>query len=152
MVESGKKTHNTFIGRYYHRLEAKGRVSLPVKFRERLQTGSVLTRGLDGCLAIFDQVTWGKKLSEIENLSQTKKAHRDYIRFVANDAVELEIDGQGRIRIEENLQELGHLQKDVVIVGSLDHIEIWDKETYHNYLDNLEKNIESTVEQISNGI
>lgn len=138
-----------YIGRYYHRLESKGRVSLPVKFREHFQSGSVITRGLDGCLAIFDQEKWQSKLKEIQNLPQTKKANRDYIRFVTNDAQELEIDGQGRIRIEEDLQALASLQKEVVFVGTLDHIEIWDKEKYANYIEDVNATIEDSVEEIA---
>lgn len=137
-----------YIGRYYHRLETKGRVSLPVKFRDSLANGAVITRGLDGCLAIFDQEKWKTKLAEIENLSQTKKANRDYIRFVTNDAQELEIDGQGRIRIEESLQTRANLSKEVVFVGTLDHVEIWDRETYHTYSEQIEKTIEEQVEHI----
>lgn len=137
-----------YVGRYYHRLETKGRVSLPVKFREKLLVGAIITRGLDGCLAIFDQEMWKKKLHEIENLSQTKKVNRDYVRFVTNDANELEIDGQGRIRIDEQLQQRAKLQKEVVFVGSLDHIEIWDKQTYATYMESVESTIEEDVENI----
>ena len=140
-----------YIGRYYYRLESKGRVSLPVKFREKLQAGSVITRGLDGCLAIFDAESWSKKIQDIENLSQTKKANRDYIRFVTNDAMELEIDGQGRIRIEEDLQIQAHLSKEVVFVGTLDHVEIWDKDRYATYFETVNGSIEESVEKITNG-
>ncbi len=141
-----------YIGRYYHRLESKGRVSLPVKFREKIQTGSIITRGLDGCLAIYDQETWESKLVGIKQLSQTKKANRDYIRYMTNDAQELELDGQGRIRIEETLQERGNLTKDIVFVGSLDHIEVWDKATYHTYIESVDATIESQVENIESEV
>lgn len=138
-----------FIGKYYHRLESKGRVSLPVKFRDAFASGAVITRGLDGCLAIFDQEKWKQTTSEIENLIQTKKANRDYVRFITNDAQELEIDGQGRIRIDESLQERAKLSKEIVFVGTLDHVEVWDRETYHTYSETLEKTIEEQVEKIA---
>ncbi len=137
-----------YIGRYYHRIESKGRVSIPAKFRKSLEQAGVITKGLDTCLAIYDQEQWEKKIAEVENLPQTKKAHRDYIRFLSNDAQELEIDTQGRILITEELKSLAKLEKEVVIVGSMDHIEIWDREKYHEYVKKLETEIESEVENI----
>lgn len=137
-----------YIGRYYHRLEAKGRVSLPVKFREKLRSGGVITKELDGCLAIFDQESWSKKIQAIENLSFAKLAHRNYIRFLTNDAQELEIDGQGRIRIDEGLLERAGLTKEVVIVGTRDHVEVWDQAKYHEYMSHVEDGIEESAEGI----
>ncbi|MEP7167652.1 MAG: division/cell wall cluster transcriptional repressor MraZ [Candidatus Woesebacteria bacterium] len=137
-----------YYGRYYHKLESKGRVSLPAKFREKLSEGAILTRGLDGCLAIFDEELWQKKLTEASQLAQTKKSHREYVRFLTNDAIELEIDQLGRIKIADELKNLVGIEKNVVFVGSLDHIEIWDQEKYHNYIEAVGNRIEETVEQI----
>lgn len=137
-----------FIGRYYHKLEAKNRASVPAKFREKLGNNGVITKGLDGCLFLFDQETWNTKMNEISQLSQTKRAHRDYVRFLTNDAQEIEIDGQGRLLITDELKVRGQLVKDIVFVGSYDHVEIWDQKTYHEYVDKLESEIESQVETI----
>lgn len=137
-----------YYGRYYHKLEGKGRVSLPVKFREKLQTGAILTRGLDGSLAIYDQELWKKKLEEANSLAQTKRAHREYIRYLTNDAQEVEIDNLGRFKLDSELQALAGIEKNVVFVGSLDHIEVWDQEKYHAYMREVSTKIESTVEEI----
>lgn len=137
-----------FIGRYYHKLESKNRSSVPAKFREKLGNSGVITKGLDGCLYIFDQESWNKKISEIQKLAQTKKAHRDYIRFLTNDAQELEIDNQGRLLITEELRIGANLEKDVVFVGSFDHIEVWDQKRYHEYVEKLDAGIETQVETI----
>lgn len=137
-----------YYGKYYHKVESKGRVSLPAKFREKLTTGAVVTRGLDGCLAIYDQELWQKKLGEATQFAQTKKAHREYVRFLTNDAQELEIDQLGRMKIADELKELVGIEKNVVFVGSLDHIEIWDQEKYHAYIDAVGTRIEETLEEI----
>jgi MraZ protein len=137
-----------YYGRYYHKVESKGRVSLPVKFREKLGDGAILTRGLDGCLTIYDEKLWQKKLEEAGLLAQTKKSHREYVRFLTNDAQEVEIDQLGRIKIADELKNLAGIEKNVVFVGSLDHIEIWDQEKYHTYIDAVSNRIEETVEEI----
>lgn len=137
-----------YYGRYYHRLESKGRVSLPAKFREKLEEGAVLTRGLDGSLAIYDRDLWIKKLEEASNLAQTKRAHREYIRYLTNDAQEIEIDALGRFKMSAELQALAGIEKEIVFVGSLDHIEIWGQQRYHDYMERVEQSIETTVETI----
>ena len=139
-----------YLGRYYHRLESKGRVSLPAKFREALGEGAVITKELDHCLSIFDRLAWEKKVEAIKSLEFTKQANRNYIRFLTNDAQELETDGQGRIRIEQTLLAAAHIEKEVVFVGTNDHIEIWDREAYHEYMASVEKQIEESVEKITN--
>ncbi len=149
MGKSGKRAYSSmYIGKYYHRIDDKNRVSFPVKLREQVGSGAIITRGLDGCLAIFDAPTWEKRLQEITNLAQTKRAHREYIRFLTNDAQAVEIDNQGRLRVSDELKTLGNLTKEVVFVGSLDHIEIWDQDKYHQYMSTISESIEETLENI----
>lgn len=136
-----------FIGRYYHTIEEKGRVSLPKKFRDGGDDW-IITRGLDGGLFVFlkDQFT-----SELEKLSThpfTKKAHRDFIRLMTNEAEEVKVDENGRLLIPEYLRATAQLTKNVVIVGSYQRIEIWDVEKYHTYIDQLEKMAEETAEKV----
>lgn len=137
-----------YYGSYYHKVEAKGRVSVPAKFRDSLTEGSVITRGLDGSLYIYDFEHWQQKLEEAGHLGQTKKSHREYIRYLTNNAQEIEIDPLGRINISEELKQSVGIEKNVVFVGSLDHIEVWDQETYRTYMERVEKSIEDTVEVI----
>lgn len=136
-----------FIGRYYHTIEEQGRVSLPKKFRE---SGDhwVVTRGLDGGLFVFLKNTF---LTEIEKLSAqsfTKKAHRDFIRLMTNEAQEVEIDTNGRLLIPDYLRATAQLVKNVVVVGSFQRIEIWDVEKYHAYIDTVEKHAEDIAEKV----
>jgi len=136
-----------FIGRYYHRLEDKGRVSLPKVFRE---AGSdwIITRGLDGGLFLFRPETFQKQVQELSERTFTKKINRDFIRYMVNDARLISLDKQGRVLLPDYLTEFAHITKDIVVVGSFEYIEMWDQTTYHTYLDTLEKSAENIAEQI----
>lgn len=137
-----------YTGRYYHKLDAKGRFSLPAQYRKQLGKKVVITKGLDGCLFVFDEREWGKKLDEAARLEYTKKAHRDFVRLLTNDALTTEVDAHGRVLLSAHLKAQGRLNREIVIVGSLDRVELWDQEAYHQYL----KAVESQAEQIAEGI
>jgi len=137
-----------FIGRYYHALEQKGRLSIPKLFREKMAGSAVLTHGLDGCLFIFPLSGWTTVIESAGNLPFTRKNARDWVRLLANNAVEVTFDRLGRILIPDHLQAVAALDKDVVIVGSLNRLEIWDRQRYHAYFDNISKEAESIAERI----
>ena len=137
-----------FIGRFYHALEQKGRVSIPVSFRQYLKSGGVITRGLDGCLFLFPQVTWDELVSGALNSPLTQKRARDWVRLLANSAVPVKLDNLGRLLIPEYLIELAMLKKQVVVVGSLNRIEVWDQTQYHHYMKELDTNAEAIAESV----
>lgn len=148
LVKIGKKTHKMFIGTYYHTLEEHGRVSLPKSFRETTSEW-IATRGLDGGLFLFSAETFHQRLQSIsESHVFTKKAHRDFIRLMTNEAQAVSVDANGRVNLPNYLIEFAKLQKDLVIVGSLEYVEVWDRKSYHSYVDALEKNAESIAESV----
>ncbi len=126
-----------FIGTYYHTLEDQNRVSVPKSFRTELSPGSVITKGLDGCLFIFTAESWSKLVEKLETLPLTSKPARDFLRLLTYHATPLDTDKLGRTHLPENLIQAGHIKKDVVFAGALTRVEIWDKATYHTYLDGL---------------
>ena len=136
-----------FIGRYYHTLEEKGRISLPKKFREQ-ENHWVITRGLDGGLFLFRQEEFLERMTELQDRSFTKKHHRDFIRLMANDAQEVSVDRNGRVQLPEYLIQAAGLTKQVVIVGSFSRVEIWDQERYHTYLAEIEPQAETIAESL----
>ncbi len=136
-----------FIGRYYHRLEDKGRVSLPKVFRE-VGSDWIITRGLDGGLFLFRPETFEKQVQELSERTFTKKINRDFMRYMVNDARLVTLDKQGRVLLPEYLTTFAHLTKEVVVVGSFQYIELWDQNRYHKYLDTLENSAEQIAEQI----
>jgi len=138
-----------FVGLYYHTLEAKGRLAFPVKFRRNLKKGSVLTRGLDGCLFVFPPKEWRKLTDRLRQSPLSLREARGFVRLMTHEAVELEFDFQGRTRIPQYLREFAGLSKEVVVAGSLNRIEIWDRETYHRYISEIEKKSEQIAESLN---
>lgn len=136
------------IGKYYHHLEAKGRLSLPAKFREVSQNW-IVTRGLDGCLFLLQEGNFAQELQKIADSSLTKKANRDLLRLMTNEAQEVSADKNGRVNLPDYLIKFAKLTKATVIVGSLNHLEIWDQERYHDYIEQLEGQAEAIAESIS---
>ena len=137
------------IGTFYHALEQKGRLSVPKKFRTYFEGRVVITLGLDGCLFVFHTKQFEHLLDDQSHLSVASKRARDWTRLLTNNATEVEVDTLGRILVPENLRHKAGINKQVVIVGSLNRLEIWDQTTYHAYVSEIEKNKEIIAEAIS---
>ena len=121
-----------FMGEYNHTIDAKGRLIIPSKFRELLGEEFVLTRGLDGCLYIYPMDEWESFEMKLRSLPLTNKNARTFSRFFVAGATTCELDRQGRILVPQTLREFAGLEKEVVLTGNLDRIEIWSKD---NWLD-----------------
>jgi len=130
-----------FTGRYYHSIEAKGRLAIPQAFREELGSGGVITWGLDGCLFLFPDSYWQKFSEKLASLSLTNQNARNLTRLLVQSATDLNLDQQGRTLIPEYLRQQANLKKQVVVAGSLTRIEIWDRDTYHQHLDLIAQKI-----------
>lgn len=128
-----------FVGTYYHTIDEKGRVSVPKSFRQGLKKGSIVTKGLDGCLFIFSADYWTELSTKLRSLPLGKKTARDFLRLMTYNASPVEFDDLGRTRFPLPLAESVNFKKEVVFVGTLTRIEVWDKHTYHDYFDKLAK-------------
>jgi MraZ protein len=137
------------IGTYYHTLEEHGRISLPKVFREKTSRW-VATRGLDGGLFLFPASGFQNRLAKINEANTfTKKASRDFIRLMTNEAQEVQADKNGRVNLPNYLIGYAGLKKNVVVIGSLEYVEVWDRTAYHKYVDGLEKNAENIAETLA---
>ena len=119
-----------FMDEYNHTIDAKGRLIIPAKFREPLGEEFVLTRGLDGCLYIYPMDEWNAFEEKLRALPLTNKNARTFTRFFVAGATNCELDKQGRILLPPVLREYANLTKDVVLVGVLSRVEIWDKDRW----------------------
>ena len=124
-----------FIGEYNHTLDAKGRLIVPSKLRESLGERFFLTKGLDGCLSVYPQEEWETFTNKIHELPMTNKDDRKFSRFFLAGASECEIDKQGRILIPANLREFAKLEKEAVLVGVSNRIEIWNRDKWEEIND-----------------
>lgn len=116
-----------FSGEYNHSIDEKGRLIIPSRFRFELGEKFILTRGLDGCICIYPMSAWDALEEKLRGLPLTNKNSRLVTRFLVGGAVTCELDKQGRILIPGPLREHAGLTKDVVLAGTLERIEIWDK-------------------------
>ena len=116
------------IGEHQHSLDVKGRVNIPAKLRESLGESFVITKGLDGCLAIYPKDEWQAIVDKFRGL--TNKEGRALQRYLFSGADELEPDKQGRVLIPASLRKFADLDKNVVIVGVSVRVEIWDKQKW----------------------
>ena len=119
-----------FMGEYNHIIDAKGRLIIPARFRELLGEEFILTKGLDGCLSIYPMDAWEAFETKLRALPLTNKNARTFTRFFVAGATNCELDRQGRILVPHTLREFAGLEKEVVLTGNLDRIEIWSKEKW----------------------
>ena len=116
-----------FMGEYSHSIDAKGRLIIPSRFRDELGDEFILTKGLDGCLSIYPQQEWAEFEQKLRALPLTSKNARTFTRFFVASAAPWELDKQGRILVPAPLREYAGLEKDVVLTGNINRIEIWSK-------------------------
>ena len=115
------------MGEYNHTIDAKGRLIIPSKFRETLGDEFVVTKGLDGCLFVYDNKEWSAFEEKLKSLPLTNKDARQFVRFFLAGATLAEVDKQGRILVPANLRQFAGLEKEVVLVGVASRVEIWSK-------------------------
>lgn len=137
-----------FMGEYHHNVDAKGRIIVPAKFRENLGETFILTRGLDRCLFGYPLTEWEIIEDKLKQLPLTKKDARAFTRFFFSGATECEIDKQGRINIASPLFQYAQLEKECVILGVSNRIEIWDKQEWENYFSESEDSFAEIAENM----
>ena len=137
------------IGEYKSKIGDKRRVSLPKKFREEIGDNLILTRGYEQALIVVNEQLWRKVAKEVMNGSFINKDIRDTSRFLVGGASEIKTDTQGRFVIPDSLFEYAHLSKDVVFIGLVNWIEIWDKEEWAKRLEFLTTHGDEIAQEIS---
>ena len=123
-----------FMGEYHHSIDEKGRLIIPSKLRLELGESFIITRGLDNCLIVYSLVEWNKIVEKLKKLSFTKKDARNFTRFLLSGATVCELDKQGRVNISASLVDYAELEKDCIIVGVNDRLEIWSQDKWNNFI------------------
>ena len=137
-----------FMGEYSHTIDAKGRIIVPVKFRESLGDNFVVTKGLDNCLFVYTKEDWQKIEEKLRTLPLTNKDARKFTRFFLAGAAEMEVDKQGRILIPSVLREFAALEKDVVFVGVGSRIEIWNRAGWDESISGYDDDMDEVAENM----
>jgi MraZ protein len=138
-----------FIGEYQHNTDAKGRLIIPARFRDELGQQVILAKGLDGCITVYTTQQWDEVLVKLKQLPNTKRESRMYIHTLTAKAAECEFDAQGRVLIPNTLIQEAEIKKECVVVGVVDHIEIWSKLRWDAYYSEASASFEEVAEQLT---
>ena len=141
-----------FLGTHTPRLDEKGRLILPAKYREELSAGLVLTKGQERCLYVFPVTEFGRITEALRTAPVTAKAVRDYSRVFFASASDEVPDKQGRITVPPALRAYAGLQRDCVVIGANTRLEIWDSQAWETYLAAQEDSFAEAAEEVLPGI
>ena len=135
------------MGEFHPNLDTKGRLILPAKIRENLGEKFIITKGIDKCLFVYPLNEWESIIQKYRELPNTKEA-RDFMRFFLSGASECEFDRLGRINISEPLLKYASLNRECVIIGVNERLEIWNKDLWDNFVLENEKNFSSIADHL----
>lgn len=137
-----------FIGEYQHSLDPKKRLALPSKFRKELGGNVVVTRGLDKCLFVYPAKVWKELAEKLGTLPMGESTTRSFVRLMLAGAVDSDVDGQGRVLLPDYLKEYAGLDRNVIVAGLFNRLEIWDEQKWNTYKAGAEKNSDEIAEQL----
>ncbi|BDZ50430.1 transcriptional regulator MraZ [Frondihabitans sucicola] len=141
-----------FLGTYAPRLDEKGRIILPAKYRDELASGLVMTRGQERCVYVFSQREFEELHGRIRQAPVTSKQARDYLRLFLSGASDEIPDKQHRVTIPANLREYAGLGRDLTVIGAGNRAEIWDTEAWNAYYAEQEASFSDTTEEVIPGL
>lgn len=152
MVESGAKwgiVMALFMGEYRHNLDSKNRIIIPAKIRDALGDKFYLTKGYDGCISLYTEEKFEKMVMDLQKSPYTMASARTYMRELMSKSSECEVDSQGRIQLPQVLVKDAALQKACVIIGVVDHVEIWADDRWESYHEQSAAAFEATAESLT---
>jgi MraZ protein len=141
-----------FLGTHTPRLDDKGRLILPAKFREQLESGVVVTRGQERCLYVFPMAEFERLADQLRQAPVTSKQARDYLRVFLSGASDEVLDKQGRITIPPVLRTYAGLERDCAVIGAGQRVEIWDAAAWEAYLARQEEVFAEQAEEVVPGL
>ena len=136
------------LGEYKHNLDSKGRLAVPAKFREKLQSGAILTRGLDNCLFVFAAKEWEVLVGKLMALPIAQANSRAFVRLMLSGAMDVDLDSQGRILVPDYLRKYADIKKQAVVTGLYNRIEIWDDQKWQQYKQKTESASDEIAEKL----
>jgi MraZ protein len=141
-----------FLGTHTPRLDEKGRLILPAKYRDELSAGLVITKGQERCLYVFPVPEFTRITEALRTGPVTAKAVRDYSRVFFASASDEELDRQGRVTIPPSLRDYAGLQRDCVVIGANTRLEIWDAASWASYLESQEDAFSDASQEVLPGV
>jgi len=140
-----------FLGTHHPRLDEKGRLFLPAKFREKLAGGLVITRGQERCLYVFPMAEFERLATEMNNTPVTNRAVRNFQRVLLSAASDEIPDKQGRVTVPSVLREYAGLDRECTVIGTGNRIEVWDTTAWNDFLAATEDDFAEQGEEVIPG-
>ena len=137
-----------FFGSYEYNVDEKGRVNIPPKFRNDIGDKLYLIKGYEGCISLYKEQDFQRYIANIQNLPYEKAKVRQHARILLQSVVELSIDKAGRVLIPTKTLKEYEIGRNVLVLGALDHLEIWDVEKWKSYKEENEKSFELDAEDL----
>lgn len=139
-----------FMGEFHHSIDEKGRLIIPSKFRNELGKKFIVTRGIEECLFVYSLEEWNNMVSNLKELPFTRKDARTFMRMFLSGATECELDGNGRINIPSPLINYASIQKECVVIGVNERLEIWSNDKYEEFFNNNIDRFDEIAENLFN--
>lgn len=139
------------LGEFHHNIDEKNRLVIPTKLREELGNSFIISRGIEKCLYIYSTTEWEKLVDKLNTLPFTKKVTRTFTRFLYSGATVGEFDKTGRINIASPLVSYAGLDKECIIIGVGDHLEIWDSIKFNEFIGENSDIIDTIAEELFMG-
>ena len=136
-----------FMGEFHHTLDEKGRIILPSKIRFELGENFIVTRGLDNCLYVYSEDGWNNIINKYKELPNIKDA-RNFMRFFLSGATQNNTDKQGRLNISQSLIKYASLNRECIISGVNDHLEIWSEENWNRFMEENEESFTDIADNL----
>lgn len=139
-----------FMGEFHHNVDEKGRLIIPSKFRNELGKKFIVTRGIEKCLFVYSLDEWNKIVDKLKELPFTRKDARTFMRMFLSGATECELDSNGRINIPSPLTTYANINKEVVVIGVNERLEIWSNDSFENFFNDNIDNFDDIAEGLFN--
>ena len=139
-----------FFGSYQHNLDEKNRLMIPRKMRESISDKLYIMKGFDGAISVYEEAAFQNLMQKLTTFDFNRKDARSYLRTQLANTFELEVDKLGRVQLPTALVNKFNIGKEVVVLGAIDHIEIWDKQAFDNYQNDNEPKFEDIAENLGN--
>jgi MraZ protein len=143
---------SSFKGRYSYSVDSKGRVALPAKLRKTVSPAAndtfIITRGFEQCLFLYPQDEWNRLEESVRGLSPSNPQHRFFVRTLLQWATDAQLDSQARITVPQDLLKFGGIENEVLILGVMERIEIWNPKTFEEYMNNQPATYETVAEMV----
>ena len=136
------------MGEFHHNLDDKNRLIIPSKFRYELGSKFIVTRGIEKCLFVYPVDEWNKIIEKLNTLPFTNKDARTFMRMFLSGATECELDNNGRVQITGPLMNYASLNKECVVIGVGDRLEIWNQDMFNNFFNDNIENFSDVAENL----